>query len=262
MTAGLLVAGDVAPAGQDPLLAAGPQDPRLHAERGPVGGRPAQGLGRLRAVVGVDPLQQPVDGAPARLGVEAEDPAQLRAPGHLAAGQRPFEAAQLGHPLGLGELVLPFAAGLLGLHLGGHVLGDLGVPDEPALGVEQGGEGDLGVEAAVLADPPARPWARPPGRPGEHGGRDAGGDVVRLVEPGELLAEDLLGRVPLDPFRARVPADHPAGVEQEDRVVLDGLDQQPELVGAGQARQGPLLPALHDGTLHRPSAPCQSGRTR
>jgi hypothetical protein len=213
----------------------------------------------------VDAVQQPVDGAPARLGSEAEDAAQLHAPGHLAAGQPPFEAAQLGDPLGLGELVLPFAAGPLGLQLGGHVLGDLGVPAEPALGVVQGREGDLGVEAAaVLANPPAPPLvAALGGRPGEHGGRDAGGDVVRLVEPGELLAEDLLGLVSLDPFRARVPADHPAvGVEQEDRVVLDGLDQQPELVGAGQARQGPLLPALHGGTLHRPWTPCQSGRTR
>jgi hypothetical protein len=93
--------------------------------------------------------------------------------------------------------------------------------------------------------------------------RQPGRDVVGLVEPGELLAQDLVGRVPLDPFGARVPADHPAvGVEQEDGVVLHGLDQQTELVVSGHARPGPLLPALHGGTLHCPPGPCQSGVAR
>src|SRR4029453_9156061 len=146
-------------------------------------------------------------------------------------------------------LVVAVAAGPLGLRLGGHVLGDLGVPDQLAL-VEQGGDGHVGVEAAaVLADPPAAPLeASLAGGPGQHLLRQPGRDGVRLVETGELLAEDLLGRPALDPFRARVPADHPTlGVEQEDGVVLDRLDQQAELLVAGHAGLGALLPALHDG---------------
>src|SRR4029453_3858880 len=146
-------------------------------------------------------------------------------------------------------LVVAVAAGPLGLRLGGHVLGDLGVPDQLPL-VEQGGVGPRGVEgAAFLAAPPAAPLeASLGGGPGQHLLRQPGRDVVRLVEPAELLAEDLLGRPALDPFRARVPADHPTlGVEQEDGVVLDRLDQQAELLVAGHAGLGALLPALHDG---------------
>src|SRR4029079_4869265 len=48
-------------------------------------------------------------------------------------------------------------------------------------------------------------------------------------EPGEVLADDLGGRVALDALRTRVPAGHThLGVEHADRVVMYGLDHQAE----------------------------------
>jgi hypothetical protein len=44
-----------------------------------------------------------------------------------------------------------------------------------------------------------------------------------------VLADDLVGRVTLDPLRARVPRHHvPGGIEQEDRVFADALDEATE----------------------------------
>ena len=57
----------------------------------------------------------------------------------------------------------------------------------------------------------------------------AGAATLRRVEDAEVLADDLVGRVALAALGAGVPArDAALGVEHEDRVVLDGLDQQPE----------------------------------
>ena len=44
-----------------------------------------------------------------------------------------------------------------------------------------------------------------------------------------MLADDLVGRVALDPLGPGVPGgDVAVGVEHEDRVVPDALDQEPE----------------------------------
>ncbi len=49
-----------------------------------------------------------------------------------------------------------------------------------------------------------------------------------------MLADDLAGLVPLDRLGARVPrADMASGVENEQRVVADGLDEHPELFFTG-----------------------------
>src|SRR5690606_21241217 len=49
------------------------------------------------------------------------------------------------------------------------------------------------------------------------------------IEDGEVLADDLLGRVALDALGTLVPAhDAAVRVEEEDAVVLDGLHHQPE----------------------------------
>ena len=53
-------------------------------------------------------------------------------------------------------------------------------------------------------------------------------DLVRVEDP-EVLADDLVGDVALDPLGAGVPALDQAGRgEHEDRVVADRLDQEPE----------------------------------
>src|SRR6185437_9434107 len=52
------------------------------------------------------------------------------------------------------------------------------------------------------------------------------GDGLRLVETGEVAAENLLGLVTLDVFRAVIPAGDVAGrIEGEDGVVLDARYQ-------------------------------------
>ena len=49
------------------------------------------------------------------------------------------------------------------------------------------------------------------------------------VEAAEMLADDLVRRILVDPLRAGVPVGHaPVGIEHEDRVIGDALNQQPE----------------------------------
>jgi len=51
------------------------------------------------------------------------------------------------------------------------------------------------------------------------------------VETREMAADDFLGRVTLDALRAAIPAGYIAlGIEHEDGVVLDSINQQPELL--------------------------------
>src|SRR5207248_10077934 len=83
---------------------------------------------------------------------------------------------------------------------------------------------------AVLADPPALDLAAPPlGRLAQIRRGLPRSDVLGGVEAGELPAEDLLRRIPLDALRPGVPAHDPTRrVEPEDRVVLHALHQQAE----------------------------------
>src|SRR5262249_23591381 len=65
-------------------------------------------------------------------------------------------------------------------------------------------------------------------------------DVFLGIEAREMLTNDLLGPVLLDPFGAGIPGDDAAfGVEHEDRVVFRAFDQEterlfgrPELLGS------------------------------
>src|SRR6185437_17168551 len=88
------------------------------------------------------------------------------------------------------------------------VAGDLGEPGELAAAVEHAGHDAVGLEAApVLADaPPLRLVPPIPPRRRERALGEAGPPVLVGVEAREVLAEDLLCRVALDPLGAGVPA--------------------------------------------------------
>ena len=114
----------------------------------------------------------------------------------------------------------------------GQVPGDLGEAAQDARLVPQGRDDDVGPERrAVLADPPALVLepARPPRRPPVPASGQPALDGLLRVEAGEVLADDLVGLVALDPLGPGVPGgDVALRVEHEDGVVLDALDQQPE----------------------------------
>src|SRR2546422_7492331 len=89
----------------------------------------------------------------------------------------------------------------------------------------------VGPEAgAVFAHPPPFVFELPfPGRPLELPLRLSLGHVLRLIEAGEVPAENLLRTVSLDPFGTRVPADDSSlAVEREDRVIPHTLHHQAE----------------------------------
>ena len=113
----------------------------------------------------------------------------------------------------------------------GAVAGDLGESDVLADVVVDGGDHDVGpVARAVLAIPPALLLVA----------ALAHGDLQLLlrmplglaldgVEDAEVLPDDLAAGVARDPLRAGVPAgDVALGIEHEDRVVADGLHEEPE----------------------------------
>jgi hypothetical protein len=61
--------------------------------------------------------------------------------------------------------------------------------------------------------------------------RFARGEVFRAIELREVLPDDLVRGVLLEPLRAAIPADDPAvRIEHEDGVISDALDQQTEAV--------------------------------
>src|SRR5262245_3120414 len=112
-------------------------------------------------------------------------------------------------------------------HLGmvatlGDVVGHDGVPDESSLRIADRGDEALRPESApVLADPPAlfdrlavgrRPLERSRGR--------ALTGLLGGIEARDVLADDLVRGVSLEPFGTRVPAlDAPRTVEHVEGVV-------------------------------------------
>jgi hypothetical protein len=113
----------------------------------------------------------------------------------------------------------------------GDVACDLGKADQHAIVVVDGVDLDQRPEAAaVLAHAPAFAFeVALTRRRLQHPRRQADGAVFGRVELGKMLADDLVGRIALEPFGARIPAhDHAARVEQIDRVILDRLDQHAE----------------------------------
>src|SRR6202035_4313482 len=113
----------------------------------------------------------------------------------------------------------------------GEVAGYLGEADEPPFRVVEGGDDDVRPERrAILADPqPLVLEAADMLRNFQLVLRPAPRHRLGGIELGEVQAEDLAGPVALDPLGAGVPADHVAfGVEHEDGIVADTLDEQPE----------------------------------
>ena len=120
-----------------------------------------------------------------------------------------------------------------GAPLFGHVAGDLGEPDELAVGIENAVDNHTGPEpSAVLADAPALALvAALPRGDLQRAGRDAGGAILRHVELREMAADNLLRPVTFDAFAAEVPVcDVAPRVDHVDRVIGDALHQHAELL--------------------------------
>ncbi len=145
-----------------------------------------------------------------------------------AAGQLP----QRLHLLGLDQLLLRALQLQLRLSPVGDVAGDLGEAEQPALGVADGVDQHAGPEhRAVLAHAPALGLVLPFG----HGAvqrldRHAGPAVGVGIELGEVLTDDLVGRVTFDPFGAGVPVgDDAVRIQHDQGDVGHALHEHPEL---------------------------------
>ena len=100
--------------------------------------------------------------------------------------------------------------------------------------VVKGGDDDISPETrAVLAHPPTFILdAAELSSYGEQTPRPAALAVLRRVEPLEVLADDLVGRISLHALSTWIPArDVPVRRQQEDGIVDDALDQEPKEVG-------------------------------
>ena len=122
-----------------------------------------------------------------------------------------------------------FGLGALAL---GDVAGNLAEAAELTLGAVHRGDYDVGQKpGTVLAHPPSfvlESTVLP--RYFQPTGRLARFDILGLIKAGEMLTDDLGGAVARDSLRTLVPAHDPAlGVEHQDRVVLDSLNQPPKL---------------------------------
>ena len=108
---------------------------------------------------------------------------------------------------------------------------DLGEADMPALRVEDGIEDRVRPEAAaVLANAPALRLETPLGQSELQSSlRKAGFTVFGREEDREVLTDDFVGGVALEPLGAWIPRRDPAGlVEHVDRVIRDRIDEQLE----------------------------------
>src|SRR5258708_39389596 len=84
--------------------------------------------------------------------------------------------------------------------------------------------------AAVLTDTPAFCLVSSRGtRRFDAALRDTGSLVRSPIKAREVMADDVLGRVSLDPLRSGVPIGNDAvGIEHEDRVIGDALHEETE----------------------------------
>src|SRR5690242_7390210 len=106
---------------------------------------------------------------------------------------------------------------------------DLRETHQLAVRCSERGNNDVGPEAgAVLSDSPAFVLKASITRSDlQLPGRLSAGYILIRVENREVLADDLVRCVALHTNRARVPAEHvPAGIQGEDGVVHDALDQK------------------------------------
>jgi hypothetical protein len=133
----------------------------------------------------------------------------------------------------------------------GEVARDLGKADETALLIAQRRDHDIGPEArAVLAHAPALVLEPAFGRGHlELACGPVAPDVLGCVEGAEMLADDLLRAIALEPLGADVPGpDVPLGIEGEHRVVLRLLDEQTiDVLGKVGGVGGHAQPATHGG---------------
>jgi hypothetical protein len=133
------------------------------------------------------------------------------------------------------EALLTFPQRLFGFATLSEIAGDLCVAQELAFVIAQGGDDYIRPESgAVLPYAPAFILEST---------RVCGGSELELgesfldelarVEDREMLADDLVRLVTLEPLGAGVPAqDHPVGIQSEDRVIADAFDEQPVEVTA------------------------------
>ena len=127
------------------------------------------------------------------------------------------------------ESLLALAQRLFGLASLGEISGHLGEPGQLASFVAERRDHHVRPESrSVLPNPPAFVLETPRIRGGaqlELG--EPPGDQLARVEDREVLPDDLGGGIALDALGAGVPAqDVPVGVQREDGVVPDALDQQ------------------------------------
>src|SRR5690348_1935610 len=128
----------------------------------------------------------------------------------------------------------------------GKVAGNLGKRADISLRVANRGDDHVGPESrTVLSQPPAfvlESSSFP--RSSELLVGPAALDSIRRIEGAEVLSDDFVRTVPLDPLGPRVPcANESVRVEKKDGVIRDPLDQlaktlvgAKEVVGGGTAR--------------------------
>ena len=122
---------------------------------------------------------------------------------------------------------------LLGIFFVGHVAGDLREADQTAMLVVDAIDDDARPEArAVLPNAPAFTFELAFGaRDFKHSRGHTGLPVLIGVKGRKMLPDDLFGLEALDALRAGIPAGHYAlRVQHVDRVINDGLDEQPERI--------------------------------
>jgi hypothetical protein len=146
------------------------------------------------------------------------------------------------------EPLLALAHHLLGPAPLAEVASDLGEADEFPLRVAKRRDDDVGPELrSVLPNAPALILHRALSLGNlQLALRLPALLILRRIEDREVLADDLLRRITLEPLGARVPRDDVAGgIEREDGVIVDRLDQQP--IEVGPERQTVFGPGLRCG---------------
>jgi hypothetical protein len=146
-------------------------------------------------------------------------------------GEAAGELAERFHLLRAEERFAALLEPKLRLSLLRHVASDLPKADQVSVVAADGVEDHACPEAgAVLAHAPALGLVAARRAGGfDRLGWDAHVDVLRRIEAAEMLSDDLVGTITLDAFRAGVPVgDLAFGIEHEDSVVGDALDEQPE----------------------------------
>src|SRR5207249_6006399 len=134
-----------------------------------------------------------------------------------------------------------------------HVADHFREPEQAAVVPSHRGDHHARPEQGpVLPDAPA--LLLEPARPGGHFQlplRLSRANFFLAIEAGEVLADDLVRAVALEPARARVPAgDQPLRIEHENRAILHVLDHEPEpLLALPQPLDGLAPPGQIAGYL-------------